>query len=54
MCNEDTDSQLICDTKSNEHIEGTESTKYEEDYNAPPMHVQMKWGVWDQANQTMG
>jgi hypothetical protein len=41
MCNEDTDSQLICDTKSNEHVEGTESTKDEDDYSAPPMQVQM-------------
>lgn len=46
MCNEDTDSKLICDTKSNAHVEGTESTKNEDDYNAPPMQVQMlKWGV---------
>jgi len=27
MCNEDSDSKLICDTKSNEHVEGIESTK---------------------------
>jgi len=26
MCNEDSDSKLICDTKPNEHVEGTEST----------------------------
>jgi len=27
MCSEDTDSKVICDTKSSEHVEGTESTR---------------------------
>jgi hypothetical protein len=41
MCNEDTDSKLICDTKSNEHVEDQESAKDEDDYNAPPMQLLM-------------
>lgn len=42
MCKEDSDSKLICDTKSNEHAEGIGSTKMK----TITMHHQCKYRWW--------
>jgi hypothetical protein len=57
LCDEDTESELICNTDSDEYVEDSESDETEDDDDELPSSVMqrqqvMKWGLRSQVNQT--